>query len=167
MPQIGGRATCASSSLLTPDGDEVRGTGILEGAIASERRGDEGFGYDPVFVPTGEERTVAELGNDWKRSNSHRARAAAASCGPSQPCHNRTGPVPETSLARVRDESDTGPGRSGQADDRFLVPAGEPPVDLGAEDDHVRHHVEPDEQQNRSSERANGDDLAREADEQR
>ena len=43
-----------------------------------ERRGDEGFGYDPIFVPAGEERTVAELGNDWKRANSHRARAAPA-----------------------------------------------------------------------------------------
>jgi XTP/dITP diphosphohydrolase len=63
---------------LGPDGEERRGTGILEGAIATERRGDEGFGYDPIFVPTGEERTVAELGNDWKRANSHRARAAAA-----------------------------------------------------------------------------------------
>jgi XTP/dITP diphosphohydrolase len=63
---------------LAPDGRELRGTGILEGTIASERRGDEGFGYDPVFVPAGETRTVAELGNDWKRTNSHRARAAAA-----------------------------------------------------------------------------------------
>ena len=51
---------------------------MLEGAIATERRGDEGFGYDPIFIPTGEERTVAELGNGWKRANSHRARAAAA-----------------------------------------------------------------------------------------
>jgi XTP/dITP diphosphohydrolase len=63
---------------LAPDGHELRGTGILEGTIASERRGDEGFGYDPIFVPAGESRTVAELGNDWKSSNSHRARAAAA-----------------------------------------------------------------------------------------
>jgi XTP/dITP diphosphohydrolase len=63
---------------LAPDGREVRGTGILEGRIASERRGEEGFGYDPIFVPTGEERTVAELGNAWKSLNSHRARAAAA-----------------------------------------------------------------------------------------
>ena len=63
---------------LAPDGRELRGTGILEGTIASERRGDEGFGYDPIFVPTGEARTVAELGNDWKSANSHRARAAAA-----------------------------------------------------------------------------------------
>ena len=63
---------------LSPDGKERRGTGILEGSIAVERRGEEGFGYDPVFVPHGEERTVAELGNEWKRANSHRARAAAA-----------------------------------------------------------------------------------------
>ena len=63
---------------LGPAGEERRGTGLLEGAIATERQGDEGFGYDPIFIPTGEERTVAELGNDWKRANSHRARAAAA-----------------------------------------------------------------------------------------
>jgi XTP/dITP diphosphohydrolase len=64
--------------LLTPDGDELRGTGTLEGRIAEEARGSEGFGYDPVFVPAGEERTVAELGNEWKAANSHRARAARA-----------------------------------------------------------------------------------------
>jgi XTP/dITP diphosphohydrolase len=63
---------------LGPAGEERRGTGILEGAIATERQGDEGFGYDPIFIPAGEERTVAELGNEWKRANSHRARAAAA-----------------------------------------------------------------------------------------
>jgi XTP/dITP diphosphohydrolase len=63
---------------LGPHGEERHGTGTLEGTIAAGRRGDEGFGYDPIFVPVGETRTVAELGNDWKRSNSHRARAAAA-----------------------------------------------------------------------------------------
>ena len=63
---------------LSPEGEEVRGTGILEGRIADEPRGTGGFGYDPVFRPEGEERTVAELGDDWKRANSHRARAAAA-----------------------------------------------------------------------------------------
>ena len=62
---------------LAPDGREVRGTGVLEGRIAEEPRGSEGFGYDPVFVPDGEERTVAELGNNWKSRNSHRARAAS------------------------------------------------------------------------------------------
>ena len=63
---------------LSPEGEERRGTGVLEGAIATVRRGQEGFGYDPIFVPEEEERTVAELGDDWKRANSHRARAAAA-----------------------------------------------------------------------------------------
>ena len=63
---------------LSPDGTEARGTGILEGTIATEPRGDEGFGYDPIFVPDGEKQTVAELGNAWKREHSHRARAAQA-----------------------------------------------------------------------------------------
>jgi XTP/dITP diphosphohydrolase len=63
---------------IRPGGEELRGTGTLAGRIAEEPRGSEGFGYDPVFVPDGEELTVAELGNAWKRANSHRARAAAA-----------------------------------------------------------------------------------------
>ncbi len=63
---------------IGPGGKELRGTGTLSGRIADEPRGSEGFGYDPVFVPNGQERTVAELGNAWKRANSHRARAAAA-----------------------------------------------------------------------------------------
>ncbi|HEY7792622.1 MAG TPA: non-canonical purine NTP pyrophosphatase [Gaiellaceae bacterium] len=61
-----------------PGGEERRGSGTLEGTIATGRRGNEGFGYDPIFVPVGETRTVAELGNAWKRTNSHRARAARA-----------------------------------------------------------------------------------------
>ena len=61
---------------LSPAGEELRGTGVLEGRIAGEPRGHEGFGYDPIFIPVGEERTVAELGNEWKAENSHRARAA-------------------------------------------------------------------------------------------
>src|SRR5262249_1893266 len=64
--------------LLSPDGRERRGTGTLEGRIAHEPAGSEGFGYDPIFVPNGEKRTVAELGNEWKADNSHRARAARA-----------------------------------------------------------------------------------------
>jgi XTP/dITP diphosphohydrolase len=61
---------------LSPEGEEVRGSGVLEGSIALEPRGSEGFGYDPVFVPAGEELTVAQLGNEWKARRSHRARAA-------------------------------------------------------------------------------------------
>ena len=62
--------------VLAPDGAELRATGTLAGAIAREPRGVEGFGYDPIFVPDGESRTVAELGNRWKATHSHRARAA-------------------------------------------------------------------------------------------
>jgi XTP/dITP diphosphohydrolase len=63
---------------IDPDGREVDAVGVLEGEVATERRGTGGFGYDPVFVPEGQTRTVAELGDDWKRANSHRARAADA-----------------------------------------------------------------------------------------
>src|SRR5206468_70910 len=63
---------------IAPDGSELRGTGSLEGRIADEPRGSEGFGYDPIFVPDREERTVAELGDAWKNEHSHRANAARA-----------------------------------------------------------------------------------------
>jgi XTP/dITP diphosphohydrolase len=63
---------------LSPDGVELRATGTLEGQIALEPRGNEGFGFDPVFVPDEEERTVAELGDAWKAEHSHRALAAQA-----------------------------------------------------------------------------------------
>ena len=63
---------------LSPAGEEFRGSGTLEGRIAEAPRGSEGFGYDPVFVPEGEELTVAELGDAWKAQRSHRAGAAAA-----------------------------------------------------------------------------------------
>ena len=73
------RYVCAIVA-IGPQGDEVVVEGTLEGTIATGRRGKEGFGYDPVFVPEGEQRTVAELGDAWKTTNSHRARAAAARC---------------------------------------------------------------------------------------
>jgi XTP/dITP diphosphohydrolase len=63
---------------VAPSGDEIRVRGVLEGELARERRGDSGFGYDPIFIPDGYDRTVAELGDDWKRAHSHRARAAHA-----------------------------------------------------------------------------------------
>jgi XTP/dITP diphosphohydrolase len=63
---------------LSAEGEERRGAGVLVGRVATGRRGSEGFGYDPVFVPDGEARTVAELGNAWKARSSHRARAARA-----------------------------------------------------------------------------------------
>jgi XTP/dITP diphosphohydrolase len=63
---------------LAPDGRELVGEGSLEGRIADAPRGAGGFGYDPVFVPDGLERTCAELAPDEKDAISHRARAAAA-----------------------------------------------------------------------------------------
>ena len=49
--------------------------GIFEGQIICERRGGEGFGYDPIFQPDGYDQTFAELGMDIKNHISHRARA--------------------------------------------------------------------------------------------
>jgi XTP/dITP diphosphohydrolase len=74
----GRRARYVCELVALGPGGERRGTGTLEGRIAAEPRGSQGFGYDPIFVPDGEEQTVAELGDEWKRSNSHRARAAQA-----------------------------------------------------------------------------------------
>jgi XTP/dITP diphosphohydrolase len=64
--------------LVSPEARELRGTGTLDGRIAADSRGSEGFGYDPVFVPAGEDATVSELGDAWKREHSHRAASAAA-----------------------------------------------------------------------------------------
>jgi XTP/dITP diphosphohydrolase len=63
---------------ISPEGPELRGTGVLDGTIAHGPAGSEGFGFDPVFVPLGEARTVAELGDSWKAKHSHRALAAQA-----------------------------------------------------------------------------------------
>ena len=51
--------------------------GIVEGSIIQERRGGEGFGYDPIFQPDGYDKTFAELGLSIKNQISHRARAVA------------------------------------------------------------------------------------------
>ncbi|MGZ4335584.1 MAG: non-canonical purine NTP pyrophosphatase [Gaiellaceae bacterium] len=63
---------------IAPGGETFHGRGIVTGSIATAARGSGGFGYDPVFVPDGEDRTVGELGDDWKARHSHRARAAGA-----------------------------------------------------------------------------------------
>jgi len=61
---------------IAADGREVVAEGTLSGEIARSPAGSEGFGFDPIFVPDGETDTVAKLGNEWKQSHSHRARAA-------------------------------------------------------------------------------------------
>jgi XTP/dITP diphosphohydrolase len=59
-----------------PDGSEVWAEGVMEGTIATAPRGDNGFGYDPVFEPdTGRGRTFAEMTAAEKDTMSHRGRA--------------------------------------------------------------------------------------------
>ena len=57
------------------EGQRVGFEGIVNGTIISERRGGEGFGYDPIFQPEGYDKTFAELGSEIKNHISHRARA--------------------------------------------------------------------------------------------
>lgn len=63
--------------LLGPDGREHVFEGRCDGQIVGAMAGAAGFGYDPVFVPDGQERTYAELGAEAKNAISHRARAWA------------------------------------------------------------------------------------------
>lgn len=65
---------------LIEKGEERQFEGIVKGQITREKRGESGFGYDPIFQPDGYEITFAELGSDIKNRISHRARAVAALC---------------------------------------------------------------------------------------
>ncbi len=56
-------------------GEEQLFEGVVRGEISRSRSGSEGFGYDPIFVPEGYDRSFAELGAEIKNSISHRARA--------------------------------------------------------------------------------------------
>jgi XTP/dITP diphosphohydrolase len=70
-------SACALVSGSDPRSDEVVVRGEWPGAIAREPRGAGGFGYDPVFVPDGDERTAAQLSPAEKDAMSHRGRALA------------------------------------------------------------------------------------------
>ncbi len=74
------RAACFTCVLALAEGGKIVRTfrGTVPGSIISTRRGECGFGYDPVFVPDGYEQTFAELGDAVKNRLSHRARAIAA-----------------------------------------------------------------------------------------
>ena len=68
-------AAFVSACALVSGSGEVVVRGEWPGSIAYEPRGDGGFGYDPVFVPDGSDRTAAQLSPDEKDAVSHRGRA--------------------------------------------------------------------------------------------
>lgn len=68
-------------TLLYPDGRKLAARGICEGMITFEPRGDDGFGYDPVFYIPSMGCTFAQMGADRKNAISHRANALQRLCG--------------------------------------------------------------------------------------
>jgi XTP/dITP diphosphohydrolase len=75
--QRSARFVCVAA-LVTPDGREVTEDGVMEGTLTDAPRGDGGFGYDPIFIATGERRSNAELTPDEKDAISHRGAAFRA-----------------------------------------------------------------------------------------
>ncbi len=73
----GARFVCCLA-LVLPDGEEFVFDGVCEGVIAEKKMGQSGFGYDPVFIPEGHERSFAEMSPQEKDSMSHRGRAIRA-----------------------------------------------------------------------------------------
>ena len=70
----GAQFVCAAA-LVHPDGREQVSVGELRGRLIRDRRGSHGFGYDPIFVPDGDQRTTAEMSPDEKDAISHRGQA--------------------------------------------------------------------------------------------
>jgi XTP/dITP diphosphohydrolase len=68
-------AFVAVLALVTPEGDEYLFEGRAEGEIIWPPRGDQGFGYDPIFMPHGDNKTFAEMSSQEKQNFSHRAKA--------------------------------------------------------------------------------------------
>ena len=60
---------------LIINGEEMLFNGIVKGSIATEKKGDSGFGYDPIFVPEGHSASFAQMSSEMKNSMSHRFRA--------------------------------------------------------------------------------------------
>ncbi len=70
-----------SLALVLADGKEYVFEGVCEGMISVAPQGRSGFGYDPVFIPEGHERSFAEMSGQEKDSMSHRGRAIRAFAG--------------------------------------------------------------------------------------
>jgi len=68
----------ATLALVTPEGEPTVVQGIWPGSIAREPQGENGHGYDPIFLPDGREVTAAQLTAAEKNAESHRARALSA-----------------------------------------------------------------------------------------
>jgi XTP/dITP diphosphohydrolase len=65
--------------VVYPDGSELQVEGVCEGRIATEERGERGFGFDPLFIPDdGDGRTFSEMSEAEKNTMSHRGRAFVA-----------------------------------------------------------------------------------------
>lgn len=62
-------------TMIYPSGEKIVARGECRGRITMEKRGEGGFGYDPVFIPEGYDKTFSQLGTDFKNTISHRARA--------------------------------------------------------------------------------------------
>jgi XTP/dITP diphosphohydrolase len=73
----GGRFECAAA-LALPSGESRVVSGTIEGTLLRARRGTGGFGYDPIFLPHGHDRTTAEMSAEEKNAISHRGRAFRA-----------------------------------------------------------------------------------------
>ncbi len=75
LASIAGGASVPASRLVSSHAPLVLFDGACEGTILFEPRGQNGFGYDPLFVPDGFEKTFAQLGDNVKNKLSHRAKA--------------------------------------------------------------------------------------------
>jgi len=73
-----GAAFACAAAAAAPDGRELVVEAELVGSLLRERRGSNGFGYDPIFVPSGESRTTAEMSPEEKDAISHRGKAFRA-----------------------------------------------------------------------------------------
>ena len=75
--QLGAHFTCVAA-LALPTGEERIVEGRVDGRLVREPRGTGGFGYDPIFLPAGHDRTTAQMSADEKHAISHRGRAMRA-----------------------------------------------------------------------------------------